>query len=67
MPDTEKNISRAEKIAGEYMSQIFYFALRKTSSRDEAQKTADKITPLVKSALEEMKDSPFLPENQSFD
>ena len=37
MTDIEKNISQAEKITGEYMSQIFYFALKKTSRRDEAE------------------------------
>lgn len=34
---------------------------------DEAEKTADEITPLVKCALEEMRVSPLLPNNQSFD
>lgn len=37
MPYTENYISQAEKITGEYMSQIFYFALKKTSNREEAE------------------------------
>ena len=37
MPYTENYISKAEKITGEYMSQIFYFALKKTRSREEAE------------------------------
>ncbi|MDD6800609.1 MAG: sigma-70 family RNA polymerase sigma factor [Firmicutes bacterium] len=43
MPDTEKNISRAEKITCEYMSQIFNFALKKTSSRNEAEDFAQNV------------------------